>query len=795
MAPMISAVSWSSGPMSAPVIPSVGGGGGGGGGGGAFLASNSTFSNSIASSSGGGHNYAQASTNISTSFGDFGRIGTNGTYTIVSDPDMNIFHTGTGTQGSAQECPNAGWGWIVRNSDGAIMKSWNGVLNGDHGDSSIQQQYHNTLGTRSIGVNATFGQTCAINDNYAFIMAVFRPSGGHTTENFDNHRAYIFSYKLSDFTLAKVWKVNDFYTQIDAYTSAPSYSSFGSGLGEHGMQVTNDSMYIPSGYTAHQSNTSYPGGAVSYFDISNPSHTNWPNAPAVFKTPLAFNTTTNIGGSNYSNGNFGSSGVYSVGTKVIVTHATRAHYYQRSGNSFSETSSYTPNYYIGRPYNAILSSGKVAMTTGDQSQKTLTLRDPANSWSQDWQVNLTSNGYPGYRTIVDPDTDKILVGDPSHDENATNDGLIRVFNDDGTVNQTVVNPTSTNTFFGIGFAVKNGKLVSKVRVGGSSSNIALQFMTLTYGGGGGGGAVWYGARGVVAGGYTQNPTAVQNVIQYFNIGSPENATDFGDLTQARVGTDAVSNGTRAVFGGGYNGASSHYNTIDYITTATTGNAQDFGDLFVARARHGSASDGTKGIFAGGHYTGSWGEDTIDSITIATPGNATDFGNLTVGRDITTGWNNATRGVFAGGMAGGSTKSNVIDYITIASAGNATDFGDMTDTWSHTAGAGDATYALFAGGRRTNSSNSNGWTENIDYITVATTGNATDFGDLIRFKGNMSGCADGIKACFSGGDSNTGSNVRLAEIDTVVVATPGNATDFGDLLEAYEDTAATSGSAS
>ncbi len=472
---MISAVSWALGPTSAPAKPSQGDSSGGGDN----LASNSTFSNSIASSSGGGHTYAQASTNISTSFADFGRIGTNGTYTIVSDPAMNIYHTGTGTTGSAQECPNAGWGWIVRNSDGAIMKSWNGVLNGDHGDASIQQQTHNTLGTVSIGVNATFGQTCAINDNYAFIMAVFRPSGTHTTENFDNHRAYIFSYKLSDFTLAKVWKVNDFYTQIDQYIGGASYSSFGSGLGEHGMQVTNDSMYIPSGYTAHPSNNNYPGGAVSYFDISDANPSNWGN-PTVFKTPLAVNTTTNIGGSNYSNGNFGSSGVYSYGTKVIVTHATRAHYYTRSGTSFSEVSSYTPNYYIGRPYNAILSSGKVAMTTGDQTQKTLTLRDPANSWSQDWQVNLTSNGGPGYRTIVDPDTDKILVGDPSHDANGTDDGLIRVYNDDGTVNQTVLNPTSTNTYFGIGFDVKNGKLVSKVRVGGSSTNIALQFMSLTY---------------------------------------------------------------------------------------------------------------------------------------------------------------------------------------------------------------------------------------------------------------------------------------------------------------------------
>ena len=49
----------------------------------------------------------------------------------------------------------------------------------------------------------------------------------------------------------------------------PSYSSFGSGFGEHGIEVTNDSMYIPSGYTAPQVIVIIPGGAVSYFDISD----------------------------------------------------------------------------------------------------------------------------------------------------------------------------------------------------------------------------------------------------------------------------------------------------------------------------------------------------------------------------------------------------------------------------------------------------------------------------------------------------------------------------------------------
>lgn len=309
-------------------------------------------------------------------------------------------------------------------------------------------------------------------------------------------------------------------------------------------------------------------------------------------------------------------------------------------------------------------------------------------------------------------------------------------------------------------------------------------------------AKWYGAIGVVAGGYTENPTTVQNVMQYFNIGSPGNAQDFGDLTQARVSMGAVSNGTRAVFGGGFNGMTSYYNTIDYVTTATTGNAQNFGNMFDTKAGHDGASDGTKGIFAGGFRTGDWEKDEIDVITIATTGNATDFGNLTEKRAWITGWNNATRAVFAGGDPAGSTKTNVMDYVTIATPGNAIDFGDMTDTWSNAAGAGDATYALFAGGKRTNSSHPNGWTENIDYITVATTGNATTFGgDLIRFKSNASGCADGTSACFSGGSSRiSGTNLRLAEIDIVVVATPGNATDFGDLLAGYESTAATSGAA-
>jgi len=45
------------------------------------------------------------------------------------------------------------------------------------------------------------------------------------------------------------------------------------------------------------------------------------------------------------------------------------------------------------------------------------------------------------------------------------------------------------------------------------------------------------------------------------------------------------------------------------------------------------------------------------------------------RKYLAGFSSALRGCFAGGTDPG--MSNIIDYITIASTGNATDFGDLT----------------------------------------------------------------------------------------------------------------------
>ena len=84
----------------------------------------------------------------------------------------------------------------------------------------------------------------------------------------------------------------------------------------------------------------------------------------------------------------------------------------------------------------------------------------------------------------------------------------------------------------------------------------------------------------------------------------------------------------------------------------------------------------------------------------------------------------TRGTWAGGYGVGGGVKNVIGYVTIASTGNATDFGDTESAIYGAGGCSNGTRGLIGGGREGSSQ-----VNRIQYITFATTGNTTDFGDL------------------------------------------------------------------
>ena len=85
--------------------------------------------------------------------------------------------------------------------------------------------------------------------------------------------------------------------------------------------------------------------------------------------------------------------------------------------------------------------------------------------------------------------------------------------------------------------------------------------------------------------------------------------------------------------------------------------------------------------------------------------------------------------------GSGDLSNVIQFVTISTLGNSEDFGDLSETGvRYCAGLSSSTRGVRAGGKRGSPSTE---VDTIDYITMATKGNATDFGNLTDARDQLS----------------------------------------------------------
>ena len=236
-------------------------------------------------------------------------------------------------------------------------------------------------------------------------------------------------------------------------------------------------------------------------------------------------------------------------------------------------------------------------------------------------------------------------------------------------------------------------------------------------------------RGVWAGGKTSGtPT---NAMGYFTITSSSySEADFGNLTLARRSTASCSNTTneRCVWMGGEDSSSSRVNTMDYITINSASDATNFANIqSPGRRSGGSTSNGTneRGIYGGG-FSGSTLQAII-YITISTLADSSTFGDLlsTSYGQVMSAVSNLTneRCVWLGGSTPGTT--NILQYVTISSTGDATDFGDFTVAVNSATGvsSGRGERGVFGGGDAPS--------DQIGYITINTTGDATDFGDLVE----------------------------------------------------------------
>ena len=289
------------------------------------------------------------------------------------------------------------------------------------------------------------------------------------------------------------------------------------------------------------------------------------------------------------------------------------------------------------------------------------------------------------------------------------------------------------------------------------------------------------SRGVFGGG-TVDPSN-QNMIDFINIQSLGNAIDFGDLPFAKDRPNGLGNSTRGLFVAGRGPASPYYiNNIEYITISSQGNAEDFGDIsYLAWETRGGNND-TRGIVGGG-YLPNVNKNNIDFIQLATFGNGTDFGDLTYYVQGHASTASPTRVVWFGGLGNpngttqsdASTKNNTITFVEIATTGNAENFGTLPTKLNSATASSNGVRGFVMGGQTSPLSSSDIFT-----IIFATKGDATDFGDNLAtspgYLPHIGTVANKNTAIVAGG-------VTINVIQSFSMATTGQSADFGDLTVA------------
>ena len=215
--------------------------------------------------------------------------------------------------------------------------------------------------------------------------------------------------------------------------------------------------------------------------------------------------------------------------------------------------------------------------------------------------------------------------------------------------------------------------------------------------------------------------------------------------------------------------------IETFNIATLGNAYDTGfDLSTARGAFGCSASRTRAIIAGGNAPGVSNSNDIQYFEMTSLSNSIDFGDLTTTMAESGAHSNNVRFVIAGAA---SNANNVINFLTVASTGSAQDFGDTLSNLSSVTACGSPTRALWGSG--IGGSSPYPALNNIEFVTIASTGNTVDFGDLTVARYSSSAGSNNTRGLFFMG--NDKSSPHTNTIDFVNIASTGNAQDFGDSM--------------
>ena len=135
-----------------------------------------------------------------------------------------------------------------------------------------------------------------------------------------------------------------------------------------------------------------------------------------------------------------------------------------------------------------------------------------------------------------------------------------------------------------------------------------------------------------------------------------------------------------------------------------------------------------------------------------------------------------RGLFFGEFDD-SSNTPTIDYVTISSQGNATDYGDLITVQFYGGVNSSHRRWIYFGGAPNNPTNQ------MQYGEISTTGNGIDFGDLTQSTHyNPSGVGSRTRGVRMGGSTDPSGGAQN-NMDYWAYDSLGNAVDFGDLVAA------------
>ena len=138
---------------------------------------------------------------------------------------------------------------------------------------------------------------------------------------------------------------------------------------------------------------------------------------------------------------------------------------------------------------------------------------------------------------------------------------------------------------------------------------------------------------------------------------------------------------------------------------------------------------------------------------------------------------STRGIMAGGTVS-PTRVNTIQFVTITTSGNTVDFGDLVDHGDGASsllyngiGYSNSTRGIIHGGRDVNGNNMG----KVQYITIATKGDSLEFGDTAVSAINQMGGSSPTRGVVGSGYNPSLTNA----MEFVNIMSLGDAVDFGD----------------